>query len=95
MGAALSDSDLRNALESLPGWSRNGKAIERKFEFPDFAKAMEFVNQIANAAEAANHHPDIAISYNRVTLQLISHDSGGVTQRDIKMAGTINQIAGR
>ncbi len=53
---------------------------------------MEFVNQIAEAAEAVNHHPDIMISYNKVTLSLISHDSGGVTNRDIKMAGRINEL---
>ena len=53
---------------------------------------MEFVNKIAVAAEAANHHPDIAISYNKVTLALVSHDSGGITQRDIRMAGKINDV---
>jgi 4a-hydroxytetrahydrobiopterin dehydratase len=55
---------------------------------------MEFVNKIAVAAEAANHHPDITISYNKVTLSLVSHDSGGVTQRDIRMAEKINDVAG-
>jgi len=55
---------------------------------------MKFVNQVADAAEAANHHPDILINYNRVTLTLWSHDSGGVTQRDLKMADKISQIAG-
>ena len=94
MPTPLSADQVRTALNELPGWAQNGKAIERRFEFPDFAKAMDFVNKIAQAAEEANHHPDIAISYNRVTLTLISHDSGGVTQRDIKMAGTINEIAG-
>ena len=54
---------------------------------------MDFVNQIAEAAEAVNHHPDIHINYNKVTLVLVSHDSGGVTQRDIRMAGKINEIA--
>ena len=54
---------------------------------------MEFVNQIAEAAEAVNHHPDILISYNKVTLSLVSHDSGGVTTRDIKMAARINELA--
>ena len=54
---------------------------------------MKFVNKIAAAAESANHHPDILINYNKVTLTLVSHDSGGVTQRDIRMAGRINEIA--
>jgi 4a-hydroxytetrahydrobiopterin dehydratase len=52
------------------------------------------VNRIADAAEEANHHPDITVSYNKVTLALISHDSGGVTNRDLKMAARINEIAG-
>ncbi len=93
MGVPLSDSAIRAALAGLPGWELNGKTIERKFEFPNFVKAMEFVTRIATAAEEANHHPDISISYNKVVLELISHDSGGVTQRDIKMAGRINEIA--
>ncbi len=94
MGTPLPESDVRTALSRLPGWKLNGKTIERKFEFPDFLEAMAFVNRIAKAAEESQHHPDISISYNKVTLGLISHDSGGVTQRDIKMAGRINEIAG-
>ena len=94
MATTLSDSEVRSALDSLPGWKQNGKQIERVFQFPDFKAAMGFVNRIADAAEGANHHPDITINYNKVTLALISHDSGGVTQRDIKMAGRINQVAG-
>ncbi len=93
MGTPLTDPEVRNALTKLQGWSLNGKAIERHFEFPNFVKAMEFVNKIADAAEQANHHPDISISYNRVNLALVSHDSGGVTDRDVKMAGRINEIA--
>ena len=93
MSKTLTDGDLQNALASLPGWSKTGIAIERKYEFKDFVEAMKFVNRIADAAEAAGHHPDIQIVYNRVTLQLTSHDSGGVTQRDVKMAGRINEIS--
>ena len=94
MATTLSDSEVRNALGSLPGWKQNGRQIERVFQFPDFKAAMQFVNKIAEAAEAANHHPDITINYNKVTLALISHDSGGVTSRDVKMAGKINGVAG-
>jgi len=93
MSTVLSASEIDQALEKLPGWGRRGKAIERVFQFDNFLEAMEFVNKIAVAAEAANHHPDIAISYNKVTLALVSHDSGGVTQRDIRMAGKINDVA--
>ena len=93
MSTVLSESEVQQALTQLPGWERSGKAIDRVFQFESFVKAMEFVNQIAEAAEAVNHHPDILISYNKVTLSLISHDSGGVTSRDIKMAGRINELA--
>ncbi len=93
MSTVLSDADIRQVLQQLPGWKQNGNAIERVFQFENFVKAMEFVNHIAEAAEAVNHHPDIQINYNKVTLSLISHDSGGVTQRDIKMAGRINELA--
>ena len=92
--AILTESEIQQALGTLKGWQRQGKAIERIFEFPDFKAAMQFVNKIANAAEQANHHPDIDIRYNKVTLALVSHDAGGVTQRDVKMARRINEIAG-
>jgi len=93
MSTVLSDTEVQQLLQQLSGWKRNGKAIERIFQFDNFVKAMEFVNQIAEASEAVNHHPDILINYNKVTLSLVSHDSGGVTQRDIKMAGRINELA--
>jgi 4a-hydroxytetrahydrobiopterin dehydratase len=91
--AVLTDAEIQQALGSLTGWQRAGKAIQRIFEFPDFKAAMKFVNTVADAAEQANHHPDIDIRYNKVTLALISHDSGGVTQRDVRMAHRINEIS--
>lgn len=94
MSAVLTDAEIHKALPKLPGWKKKGNTIERAFQFANFVEAMEFVNQIAEAAEAVNHHPDIHISYNKVSLVLVSHDSGGVTQRDIRMAGKINEIAG-
>jgi 4a-hydroxytetrahydrobiopterin dehydratase len=93
--AILNESEMRKSLESLPGWQLAGKAIERQIEFGDFKAAMKFVNAVAEAAETANHHPDITINYNKVRFTLISHDSGGVTQRDVKMAGKINQLLGK
>ena len=92
--AVLKDAEILQALASLSGWQRNGGAIQRIFRFPDFKLAMQFVNKVADAAELVNHHPDIDIRYNTVTMALISHDSGGVTQRDVRMAETINKIAG-
>lgn len=90
----LSVNEVQQALGSLPGWQRKGDAIQRVFEFSDFKAAMQFVNKIAEAAEAANHHPDIDIRYNKVTMALVSHDAGGVTEKDVRMAQRINQISG-
>lgn len=90
--AVLDDARITQELKQLPGWSRAGQAIERRYEFPDFAQAMAFVNRIAELAEAANHHPDIDIRYNKVVLALVSHDSGGVTERDIRMARKISEL---
>lgn len=89
--ARLADADIKHALERLSGWEQRGNAIERTFEFASFKEAMAFVNKIANMAEDANHHPDITINYNKVTLALTSHDAGGITERDIAMAARINQ----
>jgi 4a-hydroxytetrahydrobiopterin dehydratase len=90
----LSEQDVQNALRDLPGWTKNGSVIRRQFEFADFKQAMAFVNKVAEAAERANHHPDITINYNKVTMALTSHDSGGITHRDIRMAGEISKIFG-
>jgi 4a-hydroxytetrahydrobiopterin dehydratase len=92
--ALLTDTEIQEALTSLGGWQRNGIAIQRVFRFPDFKAAMQFVNKVAEKAERANHHPDIDIRYNTITMALVSHDSGGVTQRDVRMAEAINKIAG-
>jgi 4a-hydroxytetrahydrobiopterin dehydratase len=92
MSTVLNAPEILSALHSLPGWKLNGNAIERAYEFPNFVQAMEFVNRVAEAAEAVNHHPDITVSYNKVKLALTSHDSGGVTQRDIRMAGKLNEL---
>ena len=90
--AVLTDVEIQQALTTLSGWQRNGEAIQRVFRFPDFKAAMQFVNKVAEKAEQSNHHPDIDIRYNTITLALVSHDSGGVTQRDVRMAEAINKI---
>ncbi len=88
------DVELRNALaNSLRDWTLKDNLLERRFEFKSFKLAMDFVNKVACVAEEANHHPDIAVNYNRVTMQLTSHDSGGITRRDLSMAGKIDEIA--
>jgi 4a-hydroxytetrahydrobiopterin dehydratase len=92
--AVLTESEIHQALSRLSGWHHHGIAIQRVFQFSDFKAAMEFVNKVADAAEKSNHHPDIDVRYNKVTMSLVSHDSGGVTSRDIRMAERISQIAG-
>ncbi len=93
--ARLSDAQIKEALGGLSGWQLHDNAIERSFEFHDFAGAIGFVNQVAALAEAANHHPDITINYSRVKLVLSSHDSGGITERDIALARRINEKSER
>jgi len=87
----LTDSELELLRRDLPDWQLEEGKLIRDYTFPDFVAAMAFVNQVAALAEAANHHPDIDIRYNQVRLALISHDSGGLTRRDIKLASKIDQ----
>lgn len=79
---------------SVPdGWSEIGDALEREFRFADFRAAIDFVNRVAEVAEEANHHPDIAISYNRVTLRWWTHTAGGITDRDRELAQRSGTLA--
>jgi len=68
------------------GWSEVDNALEREFRFADFRGAMDFVNRVAEVAEGENHHPDIAVNYNRVTLRWSTHSAGGITDRDRELA---------
>lgn len=85
----LTHAEISIALEGLHGWKLEQGAIAQTFTFPDFLAAMSFVDQVALAAEAANHHPDIDIRWNRVRLSLRTHDSDGITQKDIELARKI------
>lgn len=87
----LTPAEIQDHLKSLPGWTYDS-SLRTTRTFPDFAGAMVFVNRIAELAEAANHHPDLDIRYNKVMISLISHDAGGVTNRDIKMAKQISAL---
>ena len=91
MKQALSPSEIEAVMQSNPGWTLQEGKLTRDWTFRDFLQAMEFVNQVAALAEAAGHHPDIDIRYNRVRLGLVSHDAGGITQRDANMARQLNQ----
>lgn len=90
----LPDAEISAALPSLSGWRRESDLLVRDFVFPNFADAMIFLNKVAEAAEEMDHHPDIDIRYNKVRMALTSHDSGGITRRDLKMARRINEISG-
>ena len=80
------DDAIQNALAALPNWQRNGQLISRTYEFKDFPAAMKFVNAVAELAEQAQHHPDIDVRWNRVTLALTTHDAGGLTAKDFALA---------
>ena len=88
----LDDTEVQEGLQRLPGWERRGNQIVKTFTRADFAQAMVFVNEVAAAAEAAGHHPDIDIRWNRVTLALSSHDEGGLTERDFQLAARIQEL---
>jgi 4a-hydroxytetrahydrobiopterin dehydratase len=79
-------------VAKLGNWTLKGSVIARRFRFADFTGAIRFVNRVARLAEAANHHPDIAVSYNKVRLALTTHDEGGLTMKDFKLAGKINKL---
>ena len=76
-------------METVPGWENNGKEITRLYKFKDFAEAMVFVNKVAGLAEAADHHPDIDIRWNKVRLTLSTHSAGGLTEKDFSLARQI------
>ena len=89
----LSPAAVQEKLKELPGWSLAGKEIVREFSFADFVEALRFVNAVGERAEAAGHHPDIDIRYNKVKLALTSHDSGGLTERDFHLAKVVDAIS--
>ena len=87
----LTEAEIAAALERDPLWKLTHGKLTRLWTFPDFAAAMAFVNRVAAIAEEANHHPDIDIRYNKVTLGLVSHDAGGITKRDVAMASRLTR----
>jgi 4a-hydroxytetrahydrobiopterin dehydratase len=91
MKKAMDADEIKNVLKANPEWNlKDGKLI-REWTFKDFIQAMAFVNRVATLAEAAGHHPDIDIRYNHVVLGLVSHDAGGITQRDASMANQLSK----
>ncbi len=90
--AALTGTEVQDRLKQMPGWSEAENSINRKFTFKSFMPAIAFVNKIAEAAEQANHHPDITINYNQVGISLSTHSEGGITRKDFQLAEVIGKI---
>jgi len=86
----LKKGRIKAELSKMGGWKLQGKQIGKLFVFEDFLQSIRFVNRVAKLAEAMNHHPDIAIEYNRVRLTLTTHDEGGLTMKDFRLARQIN-----
>ncbi len=91
MKNALNAAEIEEVLRADPEWKLQGGKLVREWTFKDFVEAMAFVNRVADLAEAAGHHPDIDVRYNQVVLGLVSHDAGGITQRDAAMASQISK----
>ena len=91
--AALSKAEIQQKLKELQGWSHVGKSLHKKYTLKSFMPVIALVNQIAEAAEKAGHHPDITINYNILGISLSTHSEGGVTQKDFDLARQIDQLA--
>ena len=91
--ARLAQAEIQERLAKAPGWALAGDAIERTFRFPTFDAAIAFVDKVAAIADAADHHPDILVRYDRVTLTISTHSAGGLTERDFALAGEIETVA--
>jgi 4a-hydroxytetrahydrobiopterin dehydratase len=89
--AKLTTEAVQVALKKLPGWNLKDEGIYKQYTWPSFPDAIKFVNQVADLAEQADHHPDILINYRRVTLTLSTHSEGGITQKDFDLAAQIDR----
>jgi 4a-hydroxytetrahydrobiopterin dehydratase len=89
----LSSEQIQKEISQRRGWELVGKEIKKTFEMKDFVRAMGFVQSVALLAEKANHHPDIDIRWNRVTLTLSTHSAGGLTEKDFNLAAAIDALA--
>jgi 4a-hydroxytetrahydrobiopterin dehydratase len=89
----LKKDEIKARLSGMSGWKLDDDEIEKDFKFADFKQAMAFVNRVAEAAEAMDHHPDIEIKYNKVEMSLSTHSEGGVTEKDFALATEIDAAA--
>jgi pterin-4-alpha-carbinolamine dehydratase (EC 4.2.1.96) len=92
MSQRLTDAEIQAQMAQVPDWAVEGDRLQRTYRFKDLVEAIAFVNKLVEPAEAAGHHPDIAISYNRVTVTLTTHDAGGLTQKDFDLAATLSKL---
>lgn len=88
----FTEKAIQDELEQLNDWKFKNNSIQKNFEFKDFSNALAFIVQIGILAEKQNHHPEIKNVYNKVSLRLTTHDSDGVTEKDIKLASAIDKI---
>jgi len=89
----LNHNELQAALKNLPGWSLQADKLHRQFQFADFVEAFGFMSRLALVAEKMNHHPEWFNVYNRVTIDLTTHDAGGITALDVEFARQANELA--
>jgi 4a-hydroxytetrahydrobiopterin dehydratase len=89
----LDDEEIGRRLRELEGWERDGDAIRRRFELEGFVGSVQFVNRLVEPAEEMNHHPDLEISWNKVTVTLSTHSEGGLTENDFELARRIDALA--
>jgi 4a-hydroxytetrahydrobiopterin dehydratase len=90
----LNPSDVDAALAELEGWTNTGDALTKTYSFDDFAAAMDFMQRAAGPIDEADHHPEWTNVYNRVDVRLSSHDAGGITDRDLALAKTLDELVG-
>jgi len=90
----LDRADVEAQLRALPGWELHAGRLRRTFRFADFTRAFGFMTSVALVAEAMNHHPDWSNAYDRVTVELWTHDAGGLTEKDFRLAAAANALAG-
>lgn len=91
--AVLGDAEIDERLASLSGWRRSGEAIEKDFKRDGFVGSVRFVDSLVGPAEEMNHHPDLAISWDTVTVTLSTHSEGGLTASDFELAAKIDALA--
>ena len=91
--ARLSEAEVEEKLAGLDGWARSGEAIEKSFKRGDFVGSVEFVSSLVEPAEEMNHHPDVAIAWDTVTVTISTHSEGGLTAADFELAGKIDALA--